>query len=611
MDIQQKISELKFNRPKLSQTPPNSSGWNTFKQAVEQATKSLKDFNASTGATQMGINAITTATDRVAQAFQNYQQKASILETRNKDLINTFGLNIKQAAEFGASLDGLSEELLIGGEAARKYTKNLAGLQNGFLYVKKEVDKAQVKVKDFQKDLLKGQKYMTDQLKVTEKAAQGFEYYSATLADSGFEQLVIQNEISKAIETTTGMSGVQRDLTEEIGNMAANLQLQYSRIPGSLELAILKSRALGLSMENLNKTGESLLNIESSVGEELEYQLLTGERLLTSDGESLTNAYRMATLRGDANKQAELMNELIEDQGHILSDNLLARQQAAKMLGMDEATLARSIQKQKLITKLGAEELMRLNKGDMTKVAEQLRSQGVDEADISELLKASDTRTTQERMADTLDQILSKGIFSMTEGQASSIVKATSDGIQSAFKSVIGGLSNTIAGPNVAQGVGMFASVQSIFGEGGSLVEHFGNLIPGLSGVVSELNNFVDEWLGINIGNIVRSLDNFSDAVTAGGGIFVYKNTATGVTQQDFLMRSNGTVVPFTSKDDIVGAKEGGPLAQALANGVGGGGITDAQINKLANSIAMAMRGVTIKTDPLYQNNNINGDRFA
>ena len=31
-------------------------------------------------------------------------------------------------------------------------------------------------------------------------------------------------------------------------------------------------------------------------------------------------------------------------------------------------------------------------------------------------------------------------------------------------------------------------------------------------------------------------------------------------------MRSNGQVVPFTSKDDIVGAKAGGPLAQALAN---------------------------------------------
>jgi hypothetical protein len=76
-------------------------------------------------------------------------------------------------------------------------------------------------------------------------------------------------------------------------------------------------------------------------------------------------------------------------------------------------------------------------------------------------------------------------------------------------------------------------------------------------------------------------------------------------------MRSNGTVVPFTSKDDIVGAKEGGPLAQALSNSVSGGGITDEQINKLANAMAVAMKGVTITTDPLYQANSVNGDRFA
>ena len=95
----------------------------------------------------------------------------------------------------------------------------------------------------------------------------------------------------------------------------------------------------------------------------------------------------------------------------------------------------------------------------------------------------------------------------------------------------------------------------------------------------------------------------------AGAGTFVPRTEAP---EQDFLMRSNGAVVPFTSKDDIVGAKEGGPLAQALSNSVsGGGGITDDQINKLPNAMAVAMKGVTITTDPLYQANSVNGDRFA
>jgi hypothetical protein len=605
-----KILQLKYIIRPIGQTPPSGPDFKIFKDAVKSASEALRDFEQAAGTTQIGINAIASSVATVAKAFTNYADKATVLENRNKELGKTFALNIEQSAKFGMRLDELSTNMDIGGEAARKYTTNLAGIQNGVLAIDKPLS-------GFQKKLLQGQKYMVDQLKVTEKAAEGYEYYAATIAESGIEQLAIQNKISKKIEAATGLSGVQRDLTEDIGNLTADLQLQYSRIPGSLELAILKSRALGLSMSDLNKTGKTLLNIESSVGDELEYQLLTGRRLLTDDGESLTNAYRMATIQGDSNKQAELMNKLIEDEGDILSTNLIARQQAAKMLGMDETTLARSIQKQKLITKLGAEDLMRLNEGDMTKVAEGLRARGVKDSDISELLKASDTRTTQERMADTLDQILSRGIFAMSGGiipksdsdadraaasnasaeKAADLVKKTSDGIQAGFESVIKTLSETISNSDVAQVVGDFVGVSEMGAQANRIVTEFAEMIPLIGGILSVFTKTVGE------------LTSLSGMAKAGAGTFALTTEAP---KQDFLMRSNGAVVPFTSKDDIVGAKEGGPLAQALSNSVsGGGGITDDQINKLANAMASAMKGVTITTDPLYQANSVNGDRFA
>jgi hypothetical protein len=603
-----KILQLKYIKRPIGATPPPTNGWDTFKAAVKSAGEALKGFEQAAGTTQIGINAIASSVATVSEAFTKYAAKATVLENRNNELGKTFGLNIEQSAKFGMRLDELSTNMDIGGEAARKYTKNLADIQNGFLAIDKPLS-------GFQKKLLQGQKYMTDQLKVTEKAAQGYEYYAATIAESGIEQLAIQNEISKGIEAATGLSGVQRDLTEDIGNLTADLQLQYSRIPGSLELAILKSRALGLSMADLNKTGKALLNIESSVGDELEYQLLTGRRLLTDDGESLTNAYRMATIQGDANKQAELMNKLIEDEGDILSTNLIAREQAAKMLGMDEATLARSIQKQKLITKLGAEDLMRLNEGDMTKVAEGLRERGVDEKDISDLLKASDTRTTQERMADTLDQILSRGIFAMSGGKrpdadldaadasnlsaaaAADLVKTTSEGIQSGFKTVIEKLSETVSFPSVATAIGDVVGFSEMARQANQVATKFADMIPFIGNIFTVFAATIEEATSL------------SGMAKSGAGTFAL---TTEPPEQDFLMRSNGAVVPFTSKDDIVGAKEGGPLAQALSNSVsGGGGITDDQINKLANAMASAMKGVTITTDPLYQANSVNGDRFA
>lgn len=575
MNNSELLNKLK-SLPRHGQTtppPPNSSGWDSFTKAVTDAFDALKDFSDETGATQLGINAITGGVKTLGNAFIDVASKTTFLENRNAALNKTFGLSSTQAARLGDRLDNLSKELGIGGDRARAYTKNLAGIQNGFLAVDKPLS-------NFQKKLLQGQKYMVDQLQVTEEAAAGYELYSATIADSGMEQLAIQNEIANSIEKATGMTGVQKDLTETIGKMASNLQMQYGRIPGSLELAVLKSRALGMSMEDLNKAGSNLLDIEGSIGQELEYQLLTGERLVNNQGESLTNLYRQATIEGNANKQADIMNQIIADQGDNLENNLFARQQMAKMLGMEEAQLAKSIQKQRLITKLGAEELMSMSGDKFDTAIQQLQEKYKDDPDkkkmVEDLMAASDTRTTQQRMADALDQIVSEGIFQMTEGQADTLVAATREGIEAAFKSTTGGFSELLSGPAIAATIGLPALVAELGSQIYDLVTGIKKLLP-----------------------------------QSGAGGFVFNATPGGTENQDFLMRSNGQVVPFTSKDDIVGAKAGGPLAQALANGVGGG-TSKQDLMMLASMIVNGIQGVKLEVAaPLGSGTSMNNGRFA
>lgn len=596
MNNSELLNKLK-SLPRHGQTTPpagDGSAYEKFSKILDVAAESLKSFSVEAAATQFGINAINTSVGKLADKFEKVAEKTTFLENRNAELNKTFGLSSTQSARFGDNLDNLSKELGIGGQRAREYTKNLAGIQNGFLAVDKPLS-------NFQKKLLQGQKYMVDQLQVTGEAAAGYELYSATIADSGMEQLAIQNEIANSIEKATGMTGVQKDLTETIGKMASNLQIQYGRIPGSLELAVLKSRALGMSMQDLNKAGSNLLDIEGSIGQELEYQLLTGERLVNNQGESLTNLYRQATIEGNASKQADIMNQLIADQGDNLQDNLFARQTMAKMLGMEEAQLAKSIQKQKLITKLGAEDLMRLNEGDMTKVAEQLKARGVKDEDIKQLLEASDTRTTQQRMADTLDNIYSEGIFKMTEGQADTLVAATRKGLESAFKTVVGGASEGLSGPKMAYGVGVAGLTSEVVKQTGLLIQEFSELIPYVGKFISYFASFISE------------AGAFGDVAKAGNAGFAFTPSSAGTepVNNDFLMRSNGQVVPFTSKDDIVGAKAGGPLAQALANGVGGG-TSKQDLMMLASMIVNGIQGVKLEVAaPLGSGTSMNNGRFA
>jgi hypothetical protein len=189
------------------------------------------------------------------------------------------------------------------------------------------------------------------------------------MGQSSEEALVKINEMSTALEEFTGISAVQQQsqIIQDIASMGADLQLQYGGVGNKLEVATMKARLLGTSMESLHGTGQSLLNIESSIGAEMEYQQLTGRRLLDNQGKSLTNEYRMATVTGNATKQAELMNQFIASEGDTLEKNLFARQKAAELMGTDEATLAKMIQKRKLLVDLGAEDIMNMTADDATK----------------------------------------------------------------------------------------------------------------------------------------------------------------------------------------------------------------------------------------------------
>jgi len=425
----------------------------------------------------MGLGKVIAIQQNFAEGINKLVQNITFLEESNKSLNKGYGLTSISAARFADQLRNVSIAGKIGSDKIMKYANDLHSLTGGFLSSTKANDA-------FGKKLLQAQQFMQNNLGVTSAAAEGFEYYGSTIAGSGAEALVVQEKLSKVLSDKTGLDSeqIQKDLVEGIGSAGAEIQLQYGRIPGSLELAVLKAKALGTSMQALNKTGENLLNIEQSVGQELEYQLLSGKRLLTQDGKSLTNAYRQATIQGDANKQADLMNHFIKEQGPMLEKNLYARKKAAELMGTDEASLARMIQKQKLVSKLGIESLLKLNKDDITATVADLRKEGkVSEEDIQKLLDDSDNRTSADRSADylkSIDETIKKGA-GIKVGAVSTKVKGTveSQDVKNAMTqlsstaiqkqlgamSITGQTLETLTTPikTVADGLGTFASALS------------------------------------------------------------------------------------------------------------------------------------------------------
>jgi hypothetical protein len=138
----------------------------------------------------------------------------------------------------------------------------------------------------------------------------------------------------------------QKQIFQEIGKLSAGITAKFQQNPEAIAKAVVQAKALGTSLEQVDKVGESLLNFESSIENQLKAQLLTGKQL------NLEQA-RYAALTGD---QATLMSEISSQVGS-LSDftrmNVIAQRSLAEAFGMSKDELADMLQKQETFNKLG------------------------------------------------------------------------------------------------------------------------------------------------------------------------------------------------------------------------------------------------------------------
>ena len=443
------------------------------------------DFKRVTDASdglQSGLGVATGIMKQLATEINSTVKQMTFFEEANKGLNKSMGMSSKGAATYSQTLRGLAKDLKIGDDKLFKYAAGLNKLTGGIL-INNNADK------DRQKLLLQGQTYLQTNIGLTEEAALNYELYAQSIGKNAIEASAELYDFAKAFEVSTGIDATQTQtqILQDISSMGEDLQAQYGRIPGNLEKATMKARLLGTTMENLNKTGNAMLNIESSVGAEMEYQALTGRRLLTNSGKSLTNEYRMATLKGNGVKQAELMAQFLEKEGKGLATNLLARKKAAELFGVSEAELMRQQRVLDLTKSLGAAEIIKSADGDMAEVAKQLAKDGKkSKTDIEQLLKDSDTRTTAERSEDHLKHIRQDMIkdSGLGAGDVSKTRKSIEDPDTGLFKGAKN-LQATIGTATFQKSVGTFADAGAAFNIAVQPAGSLAAIIPKFGAVVT------------------------------------------------------------------------------------------------------------------------------
>jgi len=570
----------------------------TIKEVNALVSANINEFAAMSA----GVGRATAYFDDYAKATLKSIKNQSFLIESQQDLQKEFKLSSAGGFDFSKKLRAINVE--IGDAKLFKYAAGLGKITGGFITSNK-VNKETLS------NLVKTQSFLQNNIGLSEEGAQSFELYAAGMGQSSEEALVKINEMSTALEEFTGISAVQQQsqIIQDIASMGADLQLQYGGVGNKLEVATMKARLLGTSMESLHGTGQSLLNIESSIGAEMEYQQLTGRRLLDNQGKSLTNEYRMATVTGNATKQAELMNQFIASEGDTLEHNLFARKKAAELMGTDEATLAKMIQKRKLLVDLGAEDIMNMTADDAQSAIQKLKKEAKGDAKklkkIDDLLKASDTRTPAERSADSLDAIKKDIAFigqggtiaddGSRDGDTGPMGKDFLTGLQTSISESMDfakAASKTFTDTNFIKGIGTLGIVGDRLAESITPIKQMAETLPGILGTgLTKLTTSIDA-----ITRKIKQPPGGEEKALATGGYISGAGSGTSdsiparLSDGEYVINASATRRNKSLLDKI---NSGGPVGYAA----GGAVTSNARMEGLLQSILVTLRGSNVMGD--------------
>jgi len=391
--------------------------------AIKNLSTAMLDLDSKTSDQLRGLDKQIAYNEKLSERYIEAAKQTLTLERRNSQLNKSFGVGVRQAAKLSESFQVVAESLKISGVQVGAY----AGSIKKMVPTLNQMTEAGG---DMYKSLVQTQHILRTNLGLTEEQSNAYTQYAEQNGKSSSSMLLATKQLADTLDPD-GAMGYFKMITEEIGGATADITLQYGRLPMNLEMAVLKAKKLGFELSDLADAGGHLLEIESSIGEELEYQLLSGRRLVDNQGNSLTNMYREAALRGDMNKQADIMNNILETEGKTIENNMFARKQLATTLGIEETQLASALQKKKILDKASASGIdINLDGSNaMEQAAEALKSNAITEAEFDKLVEGTNTRTTEEIMKQQLDTMQEANILSLLQLEQSTKVGDNQDDI--------------------------------------------------------------------------------------------------------------------------------------------------------------------------------------
>lgn len=209
----------------------------------------------------------------------------------------------------------------------------------------------------FSQRTLDNQIELTKQLKLEGDEAASIQSYAFLQKKSAEDILKSIGKQNKGLFDTKG-------IIKDVSKLSADITSNYGNNVEALAKAVVLAKNMGMSLEQAKKSSESLLDFETSIGNELEAELLTGKAW------NLEKARALA-LDGDS---AGAMKEMLKNVGSYndyLKQNVIVKQSMAKALGMERGEFEKSLKTQEVLKAMNVE-----SEESLARTLQQLKDQG-------------------------------------------------------------------------------------------------------------------------------------------------------------------------------------------------------------------------------------------
>ena len=149
---------------------------------------------------------------------------------------------------------------------------------------------------------------MTEKQAVSNDAALNFGRFLAASGEDSQTLLRNLQMSAKAIEFSTGETGVFRDQINAVGSLSAATRQEFRGTAEELAAAALQATRLGTTLEESRTSSANFLNIQGSIESELISMQMTGINQAKE-----MNQLRMAAIMGDYDQIAKIQSKLIAE----------------------------------------------------------------------------------------------------------------------------------------------------------------------------------------------------------------------------------------------------------------------------------------------------------